>query len=454
MNKRSNWLPWSLRRCWRSSWCRRRQTRSSRQRKPAATGRRARTGAVRHEQATGFAGAAQACTPADAVPSVARRQGSAAESAASGAGSRCAAAARLRLRLRLRLPGSLRPACSAPTSEKVTFAADTFFDFDKAVLKPEGKAKLDDLTGKLKDITLEVIIAVGHTDSIGADAYNQNLSVRRAEAVKAYLVSKGIEANRVYTEGKGEKQPVADNKTARRSREEPSRGNRSGGYPPASLICDPRGLIRSPAVKAPLGGAFSCRRPTSNPGQTPSSGNATDADRFRDHAPQQRRPAELEKFQALAARWWDPHSEFRPLHEINPLRLRLDRRARCRSPASACSTSAAAAASWPKRWRCAARRSPASTWPRSRCKSPNCTALESGADVSYERIAAEELAAREPGSFDVVTCMEMLEHVPDPESSGRRLRAPGRARWLACSFRRSTATPRRSCSRSSAPSTC
>jgi OOP family OmpA-OmpF porin len=105
------------------------------------------------------------------------------------------------------------PAPAAPTSEKVTFAADTFFDFDKSVVKPEGKAKLDDLVGKIKGITLEVVIAVGHTDSIGTDAYNQKLSVRRAEAVKAYMVSKGIEANRVYTEGKGEKQPTADNKT-------------------------------------------------------------------------------------------------------------------------------------------------------------------------------------------------------------------------------------------------
>jgi OOP family OmpA-OmpF porin len=101
-----------------------------------------------------------------------------------------------------------------PTSEKVTFAADAFFDFDKATLKPEGKAKLDDLAGKIKGITLEVIIAVGHTDSVGSEAYNQKLSLRRAEAVKGYLVSKGIEANRVYTEGKGAKQPVADNKTA------------------------------------------------------------------------------------------------------------------------------------------------------------------------------------------------------------------------------------------------
>jgi OOP family OmpA-OmpF porin len=96
----------------------------------------------------------------------------------------------------------------------VTYAADAFFDFNKSVLKPEGKAKLDDLVDKVKGISLEVVIAVGHTDSVGADAYNQGLSVRRSEAVKAYLVSKGIERNRVYTEGKGEKQPVADNKTA------------------------------------------------------------------------------------------------------------------------------------------------------------------------------------------------------------------------------------------------
>ncbi|MCX7278200.1 MAG: OmpA family protein [Burkholderiales bacterium] len=99
-------------------------------------------------------------------------------------------------------------------AEKVTYAADAFFDFNKSVLKPEGKAKLDDLVSKVKGINLEVIIAVGHTDSVGSDAYNQKLSVRRSEAVKAYLVSNGIEKNRVYTEGKGEKQPVADNKTA------------------------------------------------------------------------------------------------------------------------------------------------------------------------------------------------------------------------------------------------
>lgn len=105
------------------------------------------------------------------------------------------------------------PAAAPAAATKVTYAADAFFDFDKAVLKADGKAKLDDLVGKVKGINLEVVIAVGHTDSVGADAYNQKLSVKRAEAVKAYLVSKGIEKNRVYTEGKGESQPVADNKT-------------------------------------------------------------------------------------------------------------------------------------------------------------------------------------------------------------------------------------------------
>ncbi len=105
-------------------------------------------------------------------------------------------------------------AAPAPVSEKVTFAADAFFDFDKSVLKPEAQAKLADLVDKTKAINLEVIIAVGHTDSVGSDVYNQRLSIARSEAVKRFLVSRGVEANRVYTEGKGEKQPVADNRTS------------------------------------------------------------------------------------------------------------------------------------------------------------------------------------------------------------------------------------------------
>jgi len=99
-----------------------------------------------------------------------------------------------------------------PSGEKITVAADALFDFNKAVLRPEGKAKLDDVVAKSKAIKLEVILAVGHTDRIGSDAYNQKLSEKRAAAVKEYLVAKGIEANRVYTEGKGEKQPVTGDK--------------------------------------------------------------------------------------------------------------------------------------------------------------------------------------------------------------------------------------------------
>ena len=101
-----------------------------------------------------------------------------------------------------------------PVSEKVSFAAEALFDFDKSVVKPAGKAALDDLLMKLQGMNTEVMVTVGHTDSIGSDAYNQKLSQRRAEAVKAYIVSKGVDASRVYTEGKGESQPVADNKTA------------------------------------------------------------------------------------------------------------------------------------------------------------------------------------------------------------------------------------------------
>jgi len=84
---------------------------------------------------------------------------------------------------------------------------------EEAQDRGKADAKLDDVIEKIKGVNLEVIIAVGHTDSVGTDAYNQRLSVRRSEAVKAYLTSKGVEKNRVYTEGKGEKQPVADNKT-------------------------------------------------------------------------------------------------------------------------------------------------------------------------------------------------------------------------------------------------
>jgi OmpA-OmpF porin, OOP family len=105
-------------------------------------------------------------------------------------------------------PAPVPPAAPVIQSQKVTYQADALFDFDKAILKPGGKAKLDDLASKIGDLNLEVVVATGYTDRIGSDKYNDRLSLRRAQAVKAYLVSKGIEANRIYTEGKGKRNPV------------------------------------------------------------------------------------------------------------------------------------------------------------------------------------------------------------------------------------------------------
>jgi OOP family OmpA-OmpF porin len=101
----------------------------------------------------------------------------------------------------------------APTATKVVLNADTFFDFDKATIKPEGRQVLDQVAAQANTINLETLIATGHTDSIGTEQYNLGLSQRRANSVKTYLVSKGIAADRIYVEGKGESSPVASNKT-------------------------------------------------------------------------------------------------------------------------------------------------------------------------------------------------------------------------------------------------
>jgi OOP family OmpA-OmpF porin len=108
---------------------------------------------------------------------------------------------------------------AAPKPEKVTTASTVNFDFDRYVIRPDARSKLDDLVGQLRNVNLEVVIAVGHADRLGGDAYNMKLSVRRADSVKAYLVSKGIAANRIYTEGKGERQPVKDCKGSGKTKE-------------------------------------------------------------------------------------------------------------------------------------------------------------------------------------------------------------------------------------------
>ncbi len=101
-------------------------------------------------------------------------------------------------------------AAAAKTApEKVTLSADTLFDFDKAVLKPEGIQALDNLISKLTGIKYDLIVAIGYADRIGTEEYNKGLSVRRAEAVKSYLVThKGIDPSNIFTDGKGEANPV------------------------------------------------------------------------------------------------------------------------------------------------------------------------------------------------------------------------------------------------------
>ena len=86
-------------------------------------------------------------------------------------------------------------------------AADALFDFNKAVLRPEGKVKLDELAARIKDLDVEMIMVIGHTDKIGGSAYNMKLSVRRAQSVTEHLVSRGVAANRIHSEGKGKSQP-------------------------------------------------------------------------------------------------------------------------------------------------------------------------------------------------------------------------------------------------------
>jgi OOP family OmpA-OmpF porin len=103
---------------------------------------------------------------------------------------------------------AMTPPAPVPVAEKLTLDADTLFDFDKSTLRPAGRDALDTFIGKLKDISPETIMTIGHADRIGSERYNQRLSEQRVASVKAYMVSKGVEAGRIYTEGKGETQPV------------------------------------------------------------------------------------------------------------------------------------------------------------------------------------------------------------------------------------------------------
>jgi OOP family OmpA-OmpF porin len=96
------------------------------------------------------------------------------------------------------------------------------FDFDQAELRPNAPSALDDLANRIRAINLERVSAIGYADRIGSTDYNQDLSERRAQAVKAYLVSKGVDAARIVAEGRGEAQPVTGDQCSKMGKEVPT----------------------------------------------------------------------------------------------------------------------------------------------------------------------------------------------------------------------------------------
>ena len=127
-------------------------------------------------------------------------------------------------------------------------------------------------------------------------------------------------------------------------------------------------------------------------------------------------PLEVAKFGELAHRWWDPQSEFRPLHEINPLRLDWIREKVNISGKVVVDIGCGGGILSEAMARAGANVKGIDLADKA-LRVAKLHSLESGVKVDYEKIAAEDLAARSPATFDVVTCMEMLEHVPDPQSS-------------------------------------
>ncbi|MDP5007578.1 MAG: bifunctional 2-polyprenyl-6-hydroxyphenol methylase/3-demethylubiquinol 3-O-methyltransferase UbiG [Glaciimonas sp.] len=126
-------------------------------------------------------------------------------------------------------------------------------------------------------------------------------------------------------------------------------------------------------------------------------------------------PSELQKFSDIAHRWWDPDAEFRPLHEINPLRLEWINAAISLSGKNIVDIGCGGGILAESMARKGANVTGIDLSDKA-LKVADLHSLESGIQVRYEKIAAEDLASREAGQFDVVACMEMLEHVPDPAS--------------------------------------
>ncbi|MBW8907305.1 MAG: OmpA family protein [Betaproteobacteria bacterium] len=113
------------------------------------------------------------------------------------------------------VPVVVPPPAPVKRTVALTLGADATFDTGKADLKPQGRVKLDDMAAKLRDpsVTMDSMSVIGHTDNVGSATSNQKLSERRAEAVKTYLVGKGLDGAKIRTQGKGLTQPITDNKT-------------------------------------------------------------------------------------------------------------------------------------------------------------------------------------------------------------------------------------------------
>ena len=109
------------------------------------------------------------------------------------------------------------PPPQPPLIEQISLSSDVLFAFDKADLLPAGQQKIDEIAGRLKGANVQLINTIGHADRIGPDKYNQQLSEKRAAAVKEYLAQKGIETNKVRSEGRGESEPVTGDQCKRMS---------------------------------------------------------------------------------------------------------------------------------------------------------------------------------------------------------------------------------------------
>src|SRR2546423_2946078 len=105
-------------------------------------------------------------------------------------------------------PLVVAPPAPPPIIEQISLSSDVLFEFNKAELRPAGQQKLDEIADRLKGANVQQIAAIGHADRIGSEDYNQQLSEKRAESVKQYLTQKGVEQNKVRSEGRGESEPV------------------------------------------------------------------------------------------------------------------------------------------------------------------------------------------------------------------------------------------------------